>query len=128
MSNRITLDPHPTSVAAAREWSVDRARALGFDDLVDTVELLVSELVTNVVRHAGTAAEVTFAKTRRGLLVEVHDHDPTPPERVEDLDPLSTSGRGLALVEALADSSGTEHNGDGGKIVWFALDSEHPGI
>lgn len=123
MSDRIAFEPHPSSVAAARSWSVDTARIFGLGDMTDTVELLVSELVTNAVLHAATPIELTMRRTGDGVRVEVHDHDPTLPTRVENLDPLSTSGRGLALVEALADAAGTESNGDGGKIMWFVLES-----
>lgn len=126
MCDCIRLEPTPASVATAREWSVEHARSAGFDAVVDTVELLVSELVTNAVRHAGTGYELMVCPRDDGMRVEVWDDDDTIPAPIENLDPLSTSGRGLALVEALADECGAEPTDRGGKKVWFYLKAREP--
>jgi len=54
MGDGIELPAAPTSPAAARQWATDRLESWGEADLVDTVTLLVTELVTNVLLHART--------------------------------------------------------------------------
>ena len=60
MCDRIELAPIPGSVAEARRWTTAAARRAGCNVEVDTVVLLVSELVTNVVLHARTACELVL--------------------------------------------------------------------
>jgi len=84
----------------------------------EDVELLVSELVANVVRHAGTAAALRFSDTGDRIRVEVEDGSAHRPVPVTE--PGVHGGYGLRIVEALADSWGIELT-DGGKVVWFEL-------
>lgn len=88
-------------------------------DVVDTCVLLVSELATNAVLHARTPFTVTVEQLPV-LRVEVHDDDPRLPH-ARDYGPEAASGRGLHLVEALSQSSGTVTHPSGGKSVWFEL-------
>lgn len=89
----------------------------------DVVVLLVSELVTNALLHAGTDFDVTLAYEHGVLRVSVHDQaSALPLPRVHSHDALST-GRGLMLVEALARRWGVEQD-DSGKTVWFELDAD----
>ena len=88
--------------------------------MVDSVCLVVSELVTNAVLHAGTSCELTVSGPESVaadvVRIEVTDGDPTAPlAKRYDVD--AASGRGLQLVEALSDRFGTQHQGDG-KAVW----------
>lgn len=86
----------------------------------DVAELLTSELVTNALVHTEHGAVVTATVEPDQLRVEVRDFVPgldAPREPVAD---DGTHGRGLILVEALADSWGVE-NHDVGKVVWFEL-------
>jgi anti-sigma regulatory factor (Ser/Thr protein kinase) len=93
----------------------------GDAQLVEVAALLVSELVTNAVTHAGSEVQVIIGSGNdyAVLRVEVGDFSSTPPTLGGfDLDAMS--GRGLALVEALSDRWGVEtHNS--GKRVWFEL-------
>ena len=92
------------------------------EDLVETAQLCVSELVTNAVIHAGTAARVTARLDDERLLVLVQDHgNRGAARRAEEHDPSDISGRGLILVEALASAWSAEHSADG-TTVWFELD------
>ena len=92
------------------------------DDLVETAQLCVSELVTNAVIHAGTPARVTARLDDERLLVLVQDHgNRGAARRADDHDPTDISGRGLMLVEALATAWSAEHSADG-TTVWFELD------
>jgi CheY-like chemotaxis protein len=116
-----------TAALPADVSAVPRARdfvrgLLGARDaeLVATVELLVSELVTNAVVHASSAPRVEVQLEGATARVQVFDDDPTLPTAGE----ASTSalgGRGLFLVEQLATRWGTERHGDG-KVIWFELD------
>ena len=81
--------------------------------------LLVSELTTNVVRHAHTHFSLCADVTPLHLRVEVADGTREPPV-VKQPGPEDIGGRGLVLVSQLADDWGTEPIPDG-KLVWFEL-------
>lgn len=90
------------------------------EQLVSTVELLVSELTTNAVLHARSAPHLDVKITPRLVRVDVYDADPTAPVvRTPDLD--AAGGRGLQLLDALASRWDIEQREDG-KVVWFELD------
>src|SRR5699024_2140455 len=122
MSDCIELDPMPESVATARRWSVDFADRVGLESVSETVALLVSEQVTNAVVNAGTSCQLHMRSEDGGVRVEVRDGSDLPPHWAADPDPLSTSGRGLPMVDALADASGVKPRSGGGKTMWFQLD------
>ncbi|WAX81783.1 ATP-binding protein [Streptomyces sp. KMM 9044] len=89
----------------------------------ETAELLTTELVTNALIHTDRAAVLTATVGPRGLRVEVRDfvdHEPRP--RVPVVDD-GTHGRGLVLVESLADAWGVRAHGVG-KAVWFELEAD----
>ncbi|MFF1376320.1 ATP-binding protein [Streptomyces sp. NPDC058308] len=87
----------------------------------ETAELLTSELVTNALVHTDHEAYVTATLGPRGLRVEVRDFVGVRPEpRVPNADD-GTNGRGLILVQSLADAWGVRAHGVG-KVVWFELD------
>lgn len=96
-------------------------RSAGLPGLADLTELLVSELVTNAVVHAGTPCELRIRPDGDGVHVEVRDRDPSLPSRNGHPDPMATSGRGVALVRDLADEFGMGPVSSGGKAVWFFL-------
>ena len=114
----------PDSIAAAR--SIVLGLGTGLPQCVrDDAALLVSELMSNTVRHGGDTALLT-ATLHDGLLrVAVHDDGaglPAMQERVPDLS--TTSGRGLQIVDRVADRWGVElDDGGPGKTVWFQLDA-----
>jgi DNA-binding NarL/FixJ family response regulator len=90
-------------------------------DLTDTVTLLVSELVTNAVLHAGSDVEVMVRLTPNAARIEVTDASAealAPRDAASDED----SGRGLALVGSLARRWGVRPAPGGGKTVWFEID------
>lgn len=89
--------------------------------LTETAELLVTELVTNSVLHAGTKIEVVVVeRSDRAIRVEVYDGEPDPPEP-RPYSPMSSTGRGLHIVQGFAASWGVTPL-DEGKSVWFELD------
>ena len=106
------------SVAAARRFLrdvLDGYQAISIDDAV----LMISELVTNAVRHAQTLLRVMVSIVGQTLHVEVSDDDPTLPS-ASTPDHKATSGRGLRIVADLADRWGVIPNTDG-KTVWFEI-------
>ncbi|MBM9438631.1 ATP-binding protein [Streptomyces bryophytorum] len=115
------------AVADTRRRLRDQLRQWGVPALADTAELLATEIVTNALQHTGGGAVLTATLSpgpARRLRVEVHDTaDRRPPQRPQGgLRPSdeATSGRGLLLVEALADTWGVQARG-AGKTVWFEL-------
>ncbi|KAA0941560.1 MULTISPECIES: ATP-binding protein [Streptomyces] len=87
----------------------------------ETAELLTSEIVTNALVHTDREAVVTATVGPRGLHVEVRDFEARRPRlRVPDVRD-GTHGRGLVLVQSLADAWGVRVHGVG-KAVWFELD------
>ena len=107
--------------AQLAEWEVD-------EDTVDTAQLCLSELVTNVVMHARTTSELTLHLEDGVLTVVVRDlggasraGDPAATDQAENDDPLRVYGRGLMLVDALADRWGQEIDASG-TTAWFILE------
>jgi len=121
-----SFEPVGRSVAIARAFVRDTLHGWGFADVVDDAVVLTSELVTNAVVHAGTAADVTCLRYETAVRVEVADHYP---EREIPLqargrqfrDSDNEGGRGLLLCAALAGRWGVEYSA-AGKHVWFQLD------
>ncbi|MFG2842140.1 SpoIIE family protein phosphatase [Kitasatospora sp. NPDC048296] len=114
-----TLPAEPTAVSRARRLVRAALAEWGVEDLTDTAELLVSELVTNAVRYASApiGVRLTLGET---LLVEISDPLPDPP-RERHAAEADEGGRGLELVHRLALHWGARAEGIG-KVVWFELD------
>lgn len=92
--------------------------------LEETAVLLVSELVTNSVRHACTQGSMLALRleiARTSLRIEIHDGDPRWP-MPSTTTGLDESGFGLVLVDALADKWGVRDTATG-KAVWAELDA-----
>ncbi|MFV2119237.1 ATP-binding protein, partial [Streptomyces sp. Act-28] len=122
----VELQALPSRIGQIRRIVSAQLRYWNLDPLIEKAALGVTELLTNVHRHAKPdktcTVEIEFLLGR--LTVSVHDHDPRLPTLVrleEGPDPLATSGRGLALVEAVSESWGARPQGDSGKVVWFTL-------
>ena len=98
--------------AALRRWECS-------DDFIELVLLLTSELVTNAYRHAGTETRVSVRLDHDCTRVEVRDVGRGEPE-LRPIDTDRVDGRGLLIVDALADRWGY-HSNAGGTAVWFEL-------
>ncbi len=119
----LALAPHPSSVSEARRLVRDALDHAGREDLLDDAELLVSEVVTNAVVHAGTPFDVVVIAGEAGVRVEVSDgspHLPTPRLYAD----LAGTGRGLRMLELLVTRWGVDPRHDG-KTVWFELGRTH---
>ncbi|MFF3906662.1 ATP-binding protein [Streptomyces sp. NPDC001848] len=118
----VELQALPSRIGQVRRIVSAQLRYWHLDSLIDRAALGVTELLTNVHLHAqpDKTCTVEMELLLDRLTVSVHDHDPRLPElRVPD--PSATSGRGLAMVAAVADSWGVRPDGDSGKVVWFTL-------
>ncbi|MEU8569202.1 ATP-binding protein [Streptomyces pathocidini] len=122
--------PNPRSVSLARRRAARLVREWGHPDLVDGAALLVSELATNALLHGclrDRLFRVRIALTPTAVRIEVSD------PRGERL-PLTrrpaddeSFGRGLLLVDQLADRWGTSSRSPGpGKTVWAELGTGQP--
>jgi len=112
--------PDPAIVATVRSDAANRLRAVNLTPVQDDVELLLTELITNVILHARTPFEVHLTPVGAGVRVEVIDGSPTMPA-AGSFGTGALSGRGLALVQSMSKRWGAHHNTDGGKTVWFEV-------
>lgn len=111
--------------ARRRVVGVARARRYPLDEeLMCCLELLASELIMNAVQHGGGPNEVSVSWTGARVRVEVSDIDPTD-TRPEPAGPEDEHGRGLVIVDALADAWGRRRHRLG-KITWFELGPAAP--
>lgn len=120
---RIRLSADPESVAEARKQVRVAIAVWGVPVNPETASLLVSELVTNAITHEGAdAGEVMMAiRVARGRFrVDVHDASSALPAPEMDAPADAERGRGLLLVDTLADEWGF-YRTPGGKAVYFAL-------
>ncbi|MFI7392427.1 ATP-binding protein [Streptomyces tendae] len=128
---QLEVRPDPSEVGRARRWARSRLAGSGIradEPLADTLVLLVSELVTNAVVHTGRSAvlrlvlpgAVTEETEEATVRLEVDDaSDRAPVPRCAGGE--ATGGRGLALVDGLADRWGWSREGTG-KRIWCELD------
>ncbi|WP_369362588.1 sodium/proline symporter PutP [Streptomyces sp. CG4] len=109
------LPTDPAAVAHARDLAAQKLTEWGIHDLTFTTELIVSELVTNAIRHA--AGPVCLRLIRdRGLICEVSDASSTAP-RLRHARTTDEGGRGLLIVAQMARRWGTRYTKTG-KIIW----------
>jgi PAS domain S-box-containing protein len=118
-SFEVRLPPQPPSVAEARAHVRRLLTENDRDDLVETAVLLVSEVVTNALLHAGTDIDVAGTLDDVGLRVEIGDGSPHLPSRRRYAATAGT-GRGLLMLESLVDDWGVTRHSTG-KTVWFRI-------
>ncbi|MEU1406016.1 ATP-binding protein [Streptomyces sp. NPDC005728] len=124
----VELQALPSRIGQVRRIVSAQLRYWRLDPLIDRAALGVTELLSNVHRHArpdkSCTVELELLVDR--LTVSVRDHDPRLPVVADvadatDVTPLATCGRGLAMVAAMSESWGARPDGDNGKVVWFTL-------
>lgn len=146
---QLEVRPDPAEVGRARRWARSRLAGSGIrvdEPLAETLILLISELVTNAVVHTGCPAvlrmrlpdvpdvpdEVAGAGPGTAgagpgtVRVEVCDASARPPKQ-RHADGDATNGRGLELVDGLADRWGWQAEG-AGKSIWCEVDRCEPGV
>jgi anti-sigma regulatory factor (Ser/Thr protein kinase) len=119
-----TLPRSPHSSALARVL-LRQALADCPPETVQAAELLVSELVTNALRHAETAPTLHIQPLQSGFRIVIEDDSPDPVD-LKPAAPEADSGYGLSVVDALASSWGWQPTATG-KRVWFELGEELAG-
>lgn len=112
----VDLPPEPTSASQARALARDRLGTTCSGDALDTIGLLVTELVTNAILHARTPLQLTVDLRPGHVRICVEDESNEQPI-VQQYEPDAVTGRGLALVEHLSSSWGVERT-PSGKVVW----------
>ena len=114
----VAYDPRPDAAAEARAEVRRQLEGWGLVAQSDTAELLVSELVTNALIHAGSRLRLTLWAAHGVLRCEVSDASRRLPEVLRA--GTAESGRGMFLVDALSRRWGCHQDGPG-KTVWFEL-------
>ncbi|MEU6498953.1 ATP-binding protein [Streptomyces californicus] len=131
---QLEVGPDPAEVGRARRWARSRLAGSGIGEdepVAETLILLISELVTNAVVHTGCPAVLRMLFGGGGgpggagtVRVEVADASDRPPlQRHAEGD--DTNGRGLELVDCLADRWGWLPEGRG-KQIWCEVDRSGP--
>jgi anti-sigma regulatory factor (Ser/Thr protein kinase) len=114
----VTLPPDTRSPWRARRF-VAETLVDATANVAEIVTLLVSEMVTNAVLHARTDIRVSIKRGEDAIRVEVADESSSGP-MVRHFSQQAATGRGLLLVEELADRWGSDPR-DPGKVVWFEM-------
>jgi anti-sigma regulatory factor (Ser/Thr protein kinase) len=109
------LPADPAVVTSAREQALTRLSDWGLDEAAFTTELVISELVTNAIRHARSPIQLRLIRDRT-LICEVSDGSSTAPHprRAREFD---EGGRGLLLVSQLTERWGSRQTPHG-KTIW----------
>ncbi len=110
------LEPKLSAVRDARVMIRDPLKRWGLEDLIDTSELLVSELVTNAIKYANGEVLLRLILEPDSLVCEVHDSSPALP-RVLQVDKDAENGRGLHVVSQMSSRWGARRTLTG-KVVW----------
>jgi anti-sigma regulatory factor (Ser/Thr protein kinase) len=116
----VQLTPDASSLSAGRrfvartlrDWQVDEAH-------IEPVTLVANELLANAIVHAHSAPVLSLTEAGSDLMLRVADDSPSLPVARSAV-PDETGGRGLMLVEALADQWGCEPSSSG-KVVWVTF-------
>ena len=125
-----SFPPEPDASGQARIGVEGLLRRVGVPErAVAAVLVVVSELVANAIRHAGTDFTVTAAIDGDAVRIGVLDHDSRPPTLL-GFDSESTSGRGLHMVASLSREWGwrtaESDGGVSGKVVWAEVETGPP--
>jgi len=115
-----TFPPELVSAARARRFAEITLESWSCHGVIDSARLLLSELVVNAVLHARTRVSVRLSCVDGVVRFEVEDASPVPIDGPRLVAPDVPNGRGLAIVDALADAWGSTTTQDG-KYVWFEL-------
>jgi hypothetical protein len=112
--------PHePESVPAARRFATGTLRGVSAETL-EAVELMVSELATNCIRHTDSGFELTITRAGGDIRVEATDGAGGRPE-MRSPKPTDPTGRGLKIIDMLSTEWGVDQRAASGKTVWFTV-------
>lgn len=114
------LQPASGAARQARELVTEACARWDVPELVGPACTVITELVNNVVVHAGTPMDVVVQRRRRHLNISVRDESPDPPDARGPAFPTAPGGRGLLMVDAVAQHWGYAPT-ERGKVVWAVL-------
>ncbi|MER6605774.1 ATP-binding protein [Streptomyces sp. NPDC000927] len=120
--SRQYLEKYPPTKASATQARHDASLVLltwHLEPLIESAELIVTELVANAIQHGEGPIEFSITRIEDGVKLAVADRSPNSPDP-RPADPLDEGGRGILLVEALATSWGCQEKRNG-KQVWAEL-------
>jgi anti-sigma regulatory factor (Ser/Thr protein kinase) len=125
---RVDLPDDQSAPAIARARTRSTLASWRLPALLDPLLLVVSELVSNAVRHGRAPVGMLLRRTGGGVRVEVHDDaSEAGPLGASTLSgPDAESGRGLFLVDAVSSDSGVQQIPEDGKVVWATLEEPSP--
>jgi anti-sigma regulatory factor (Ser/Thr protein kinase) len=118
----VHLDPTVVAPAQARRLVRAALAATLSGETTDLAELLTSELVTNAIRHGSGQVMLSLNCSDGVLAISVSDDDPRMPIVQPEDELLALGGRGVRMVQRLAQEWGvTPREAGPGKVVWFRL-------
>jgi anti-sigma regulatory factor (Ser/Thr protein kinase) len=119
MRDSRTFPHEPQSVPAARRFATSVLRGTP-SDILEAVELMVSELATNCIRHTNSGFDLTITRSGGDIRVEATDHAGGTPT-MRSPKPTDPSGRGLKIIDLLSAGWGVQPESGAGKTVWFTI-------
>jgi anti-sigma regulatory factor (Ser/Thr protein kinase) len=119
----LTMPARPSAVGVARAAVRAALHEPALTGVLDDAALITSELVSNALVHGDGEVRLRLSWSGEALTIEVDDKDPTLPQWRRSA-PDEVSGRGLYLVDALAQAWGCTLLGGSGKVVWGRLMGE----
>jgi anti-sigma regulatory factor (Ser/Thr protein kinase) len=121
MNETRSFEHAPASAGAARRFAAEILAAGAEPAALEAIELMVSELATNCIRHTDSGFDLTIVRDPDRILVEATDRGAGEP-RQRSPKPTEATGRGLQIVDMLSTDWGYHRSPNGGKTVWFTLD------
>lgn len=122
MQVNLPVDDGLSAVSDARRAVASQLRSWGVYSVLDSAELVVSELLTNARIHTAGPVQISVIAIDNGVRIEVKDNAPHVTPSVGESTVEDTTGRGLTIVNALSADWGVErHKTGGGKTVWAEL-------
>ncbi len=124
MKNTRSFPHEPQSVPAARRFAIS---VLGGSapETLEAIELMVSELATNCIRHTDSGFELTIIRSGQDIRIEASDQAGGTPT-MRSPKPTDASGRGLKIIDMLSLRWGVRSEGSSGKTVWFTIADRAP--
>jgi anti-sigma regulatory factor (Ser/Thr protein kinase) len=122
-ATELTIASLPSAPSTGRLLVQTYLKIWHIEHIIDDVQLVVSELLTNAVKATAASATIRIRLAvldGRSIKIEVRDGNPEPPV-LKDAGTDSESGRGLMIVDALSERWGCYYPADCGKAVWAEL-------
>lgn len=119
MRDSRTFPHEPQSVPAARRFATAVLHGAP-TEILEAVELMVSELATNCIRHTDSGFDLKIIRSGANIRVEATDHAGGTPT-MRSPEPTDPSGRGLKIIDMLSAGWGVQADSGVGKTVWFTI-------